>query len=678
MWYKNTYRRHLCDMHIDEWHQDFMSKFDPEEYVENLKTAKVKNAMIYFQSHVGLCYFPTKSGKMHNAFIGKEDSMKRLVDLCHENGISVTGYYSLIYNNVEHDRHPKWRMLTNDGISKRVAGGSESNDFAGKSSVHRYGFCCCNNEEYREFVLQQIKEMSEFFTVDGMFYDMLFWPHMCYCDSCKKRWQEEVGGEIPTVEDWSSDSWLFHIRKRREWMGEFAQWVTDETKKIFGDISVEHNVATSVLPRGTSCNCEEVINACDYAGGDLYIDPYASSFACKFYRSITKNQPFEYMVSRAHPNLGVHTQMKSEDHLKSSIFMTTAHHGASLVIDAINPDGTLNDNVYKLIGKAYTELEQYEPYMEGTPIEEIGIYYSLKSKFNPYGEVDNTNYKAVTETVKTMVQNHILCGVTGGFDDINKYKTLIASGLTDEDEYDNQRIIEFVKNGGNLYLSGYTNKGLLKEFFDAEVVSLSEEKNNYIVPSNSAKSEFEYYDEENPLSFWGSTPTFDKFVCDEILGTATLAYTTPNTNKFASIHSNPPGVKTNLPVMAIKKYGKGTVLWSAYTIERYYIYDHRNIFVNLIKKYLGFKSVLQTDADEDIEITAFRTNNGIQVNTVLLNTSYKARKVADFEISIYCSKKPAKVVLLPEKKDVEFSYEDEKVTFKVKDMKLFNMYSIEL
>ena len=108
MWYKNSFRRHLCDMHIDDWDDSFLSMFSPEEYVENLKRAKIQNAMIYFQSHVGLCYYPTKSGRIHNGFIGKEDAMRRLVDLCHKEGISVTGYYSLIHNTWAHDNYPDW------------------------------------------------------------------------------------------------------------------------------------------------------------------------------------------------------------------------------------------------------------------------------------------------------------------------------------------------------------------------------------------------------------------------------------------------------------------------------------------------------------------------------------------------------------------------------------------
>lgn len=207
MWYTNSYRRHLCDMHLDDWSEEFLSKFSPEEYYENLKRANVSNAMIYFQSHVGLCNYPTKVGKMHNGFIGKEDAMKRLVNLCRANGITVTGYYSLNYNNWAHDAHPEWRMVDEKGMSKREVGIAEELECAGKAPC-RYGLCCPNNLEYRDFVTEQIKEMAAFFEVDGMFYDMTFWPQYCRCDSCKKRWEQEVGGELPLKEDWTDPKWL--------------------------------------------------------------------------------------------------------------------------------------------------------------------------------------------------------------------------------------------------------------------------------------------------------------------------------------------------------------------------------------------------------------------------------------------------------------------------------------
>ena len=103
-WYSKSYRRHLCDMHIEDWKDEFLSKFSAEQYFENLIKADVQSAMIYLQSHVGYCYYPTKSGKMHNAFINREDEIRRLVEMCRNAGIYVTGYYSLIYNTWADDK----------------------------------------------------------------------------------------------------------------------------------------------------------------------------------------------------------------------------------------------------------------------------------------------------------------------------------------------------------------------------------------------------------------------------------------------------------------------------------------------------------------------------------------------------------------------------------------------
>ena len=142
--------------------------------------------------------------------------MRTLAELCRREGMKVVGYYSLIYNTYEEDRHPGWRIVSRpDGTSARQRGG-------------RYGHCCPNNPEYRAFVLAQIGEMAEYFTVDGMFYDMTFWPDICFCEHCLKRYREETGREeLPGV-NWTDSAWLQFQDLRVQWMGEFAQFATEE------------------------------------------------------------------------------------------------------------------------------------------------------------------------------------------------------------------------------------------------------------------------------------------------------------------------------------------------------------------------------------------------------------------------------------------------------------------
>ena len=674
MWYTNNYRRHLCDMHIDDWNDVFMSAFSPEEYFENLKKAHVQNAMLYFQSHVGLCYYPTKSGKMHKGFRGKEDAMKRLSRMCRENGITVTGYYSLIYNNWAHDQHPEWRMVGSDGKSLRDACTEMNAEFSGRS-LCRYGLCCPNNEEYRDFVVRQIEEMVEYFTFDGMFFDMLFWPHFCYCDACRARWAKEVGGEIPVVKDWKDPVWQLHLEKRRLWMGEFAQFATEELKKRAPHASVEHNVASACVSNVERGHAEEVLQATDYAGGDLYGDIYSHSFVCKFYHNVTKNQPFENMVTRCTPTLSKHTITKSEDTMFSAIMVTAAHHGATLVIDAIDPAGTLDSRVYDRIGKIFECESRYEKYFEGNMVEDIGLYYSLRSKFNAHGEI-YCNHNACVNTVKTMIMNHIPSGITGSLHSLKQYRILMAPELTEVDAGDYERIKDYVRNGGQLYLSGGDCHGLLQEFFHAKVSGRTKEKVVYIAPNVKSADTFDYFNEKYPMHFEGTAPIVEGIEAHKVIAEITLPYTHQDTITFASIHSNPPGIATKIPAMAVAEYGAGKVIWSALPIEEIEMYDYRRVLLNLLKKFFVFEQTIVSDAHKDIEITGFTTKDAAYIHAVLLNEDYKARKVEPFGISVRCNQTPAEVLHLPDEQPVAFGYHNGYANFEISNMNIFDMYKV--
>ena len=669
MWYTDSYRRHLCDMHIEDWDPELLSKLSPQEYVENLKRAKLQNAMLYFQSHVGLCHYPTKVGTMHKGFVGKEDTMRRIVDLCHENGITVTGYYSLIYNNCEYDKHPEWRMVGNDRPSR----GDASERPNGSVVVERYGLCCPNNLEYREFVKEQIKEMADYFTVDGMFYDMPFWPMNCQCQSCRDRWAKEVGTELPVKEDWKDSNWLLLMQKRREWMGEFTKMVETETKKYHPEVSVEQNFAFAALPNSMA-NCAEPVNAsCDYAGGDLAGGPYRQSFTCKVYRNITRNQPFEYMFYRC-TRLIKHTVTKSEDEMLSSAFITAAHHGATLVIDAIEPDGTLDSRAYERLGRVFEKEIPYEKYFKGDMIEDIGLYYTMRSKFNAHGE-PYTNHLGCVNTLDTMIFKNVAAGVTGGYHDINGYKVLIAPALTSEDSYDNERIIQYVRDGGCLYFSGGDNAGLLKEFFGASVQGRTVETITYMSPKEEFQPIFGWFNEVHPMHFDGTCPIIDRAENCEVMATLTLPATARCEARFVSIHSDPPGKKTETPVLLYREFGKGKVIWSALPLESVEMYEYRNTFKRLIDAKFAPQYTVTSKAPKTVEVVSFKTDDSILVSCVHLFEDDEAEEINGFEISVKCTE-PKEVLLLPQETSIPFRYEDGRVIFKTRSMKIFDMYQI--
>ncbi|MBQ7983639.1 MAG: alpha-L-fucosidase, partial [Clostridia bacterium] len=445
-WYSDCYRRNLVDMHIDDWDERFLSEFDPQTYADNLKRAHIAAPMLYLQSHVGHCYFPTKAGHMHGALRGREDLMRQLVLLCQEAGMHVVGYYSLIYNTYEEDRHPEWRIRDAHGVSARQRGG-------------RYGLCCPNNPEYFAFVMEQIAEMAAYFpTLDGMFYDMTFWPDVCHCPHCVEKYRAATGRDTLPAVDWNDPVWREFSDLRIRWMADFARAVTARTKSLWDGISVEHNYANAVASDTTmTASTEQINEQCDYTGGDLYGDLYNHSFTAKYFYGVTKHQPFEYMTCRCDRTLYAHTNSKAEETLAVEVMLTAAHHGASFIIDAIDPVGTLDARVYDRIGRVFARQMPYEAYFRGTMVSDAGVLYATTGRYNTTGQPFDSK-KCSVSAVRTLIEAHIpvsVVSVAATADaQTQALPYLLApqiAGLTDENRAD---LCRYVENGGTLYFSG--------------------------------------------------------------------------------------------------------------------------------------------------------------------------------------------------------------------------------
>ena len=294
-WYEGIYRRQLTDMHINDTDELFLSKFCADEYYDCLVRAKIQSPMIYRQSHTGLCNYPTETARTHKHFLKGENELKRLIAKCKVGGMSVVGYYSLIFNNCAIEAHPEWEMKYPDGTTWRDRG-------------QRYGLCCPNNSDYREFVKAQIDELArEFNNIDGLFYDMPYWEVACHCDSCRERFLKETGMELPEKLDWSDPVWRKFARARQDWMVDFVRFVKNYTANVMPWVTIEFNYAAVIGCDWLGGSTEGINAESEFTGGDLYGDLYSHSFACKYYYGVTKNQPFEYMTCRCDRTLREHT-----------------------------------------------------------------------------------------------------------------------------------------------------------------------------------------------------------------------------------------------------------------------------------------------------------------------------------------------------------------------------------
>lgn len=676
-WYSTSFRRNLVDMHIDGWNAEFLQKFDERQYFECLKKAHIKSPMIYTHSHVGYCNWDSESGEVHPAFKGN-NKIRKLFDLCHNEGMDVVAYYSLIYNNWAHGRHPEWRMLNAAGEHSRADGS-------------RYGLICPNNAGYRAFLGQQFSELCSVYRFEGIFLDMTFWPMVCCCDCCRERFRKEAGQEIPDGVDWSNPVWLSFEQARERWLNEFAATCTAELKRLKPDVTVEHQFSTITQSWPFGVN-EGINDASDYSGGDLYGGYLQQSFISKLYYEITINQPFEYMTSRCDPGLADHTTTKDPDSLRQHNYLTLAHHGAFLAIDAIDPKGTLNSRFYELLGGIFEESMPYEQYMTGKLRADVAILMSFQSKMNVHVKGTQTEANGWSQPqlqhpanvgAAAALTNRHHCWTAlpcSRLDKLEGKKVAILSEAAFLTEEQIDRLCAFVEAGGALYASGSTSPALMERLLGMEFKGYTDEEITYVAPTDAGRRLFGgQYSADYPLAFQGPQTVMD--VPDEhtVLATVMLPYTNPkDPARFAAIHSNPPGIHTKIPALVLGNCGNGRVMWSAAGFERNGQRAHRDVFANVIDELYAGRKPVETDAPGFIEFLLFddADNNRLLLSSVNVQEIAPIVQPGDIVVKIRAEKPVKRIALLPASAEIPFAVEGDYVSFVLKGLRIFQMYSI--
>ncbi|MDR3336335.1 MAG: alpha-L-fucosidase [Treponema sp.] len=689
-WFETCYRRSLTDMHIESWNEEFLSKFDAVKFFNNLKKARIAGPMIYTHSHVGWCNWPSKSGAMHPAW-KSENKIGQVFELCNKEGMDVIAYYSLIYNNWVYENRPSWRMIGLDGEPSRgeFAGRGKKESMLGGHG--RYGLICPNNEDYRAFLKEQFAELVTEYQFKGIFLDMAFWPMICYCPSCCARFKKETGKDIPEIVDWTNGDWLQFQDARERWMSDFTAYTTGELKKLRPELSIEHqySIATFAWTFGIRSSASD---ASDYVGGDLYGGFDQQSFCCKLYYGMTANQPFEYMTSRCDPSLNDHTTTKSLEMMKLHAYLTYAHHGAFLVIDAIDPRGTLNENVYEMIGKVFEETMKYEPFYTGELTADIGLYFSFASKYDLRNNepvraliVGGEKYQhidCILGAAKALRNAAIPYRVITdkALKRLSENKVIVLSDLTALSKEEEDALAAYVEQGGSLYISGVTPGRLVKRLLGIDLKGLTKEKITYMRPTLEGQKFFGAYTKEYPMTIFNKQMQAENTGSNTVLAELTLPYTDPaDSHRFASIHSNPPGIDASTPAVVYGEFGKGKIIWSASPFEESNQRVHKQVFTNLLTFLNSEKPLIKTGAPAQAEFTVFTDSekNIIQLHCINIQDLSPMIYLPGFTVSVRSPLAPKSVIRLPGRDPIAFAYKDGYTEFQVDSLDIFRMYQLD-
>lgn len=605
-WYRHAYRRAVIDMHIPDWDPAFLAKFDPAAYARALVRARAQSVVCYCQSHVGLFNYPTRVGRPHAAFQGR-NVLGEMIDRCHEHKIAVQLYTSLVFDRTAADGHPDWRQRTADGAPHGAGG--------------RHGLVCPNSP-YRDYVAAFVQEICETFAFEGIRFDMTFWPAVCYCPHCKKRFADEVGGPLPEVVDWLEPRWVAFQRARERWLVEFAARATGVVRKHKPAATVEHQASTFPAPWTLGVTLPLAAQN-DFLQGDFYGSKLQGSFVRKLLEDLTPHRPFGYETSSS-VALQDHTALKAEALLEAKASAAIADHAAFIFIDAIDPAGTVNVRAHERMGRVFDRLMPYYEHLGGDRVADVGVFYSTVSKFSFVGngrnvrqaDASDSHTSAAMAAAGRMLAAHVPLTVLTRLapERLARLKVLVLPHVNMLDTAACEAVRAWVKAGGTLYASGPTSlvdsTGRLHDDFQlADVFGASlagkpdwSGRPHYVAPTADGSVLFPDFSAAYPAFTREPGLRVKARSGARVLATTTLPWPAPSPDRFASIHSDPPWKPTDQPEVVENRFGQGRCLYAATALEMVDVL--RAAFVALIR-HLHRDFAFEVDAPAAVEATLF-------------------------------------------------------------------------
>ena len=262
---------------------------------------------------------------------------------------------------------------------------------------------------------------------------------------------------------------------------------------------------------------------------------------------------------------------------------------------------------------------------------ETAVYFDSWTQFSSDGKAYNK--ECAIRAGRTLIEEHIPVKVlaNGNMENLSQYQMIIAPALEDFNNPEVLKLIDYVKNGGTLYLSGKSESRLIQEFFGGEIKGETfgdspfervwkgyDEVQAYVMPTDEKYKEyFGEFNEKYPLPIIYKLPIMSN-AQGEIKAKIVLSYTDPDDKTiFASIHSNPPAKKTEIPAIIETNYGKGKVIWTAATLENDERENFKDIFTEIVRANVQPKMKLQ--ASKYVESVIFKDGETYYVNLFDLN-----------------------------------------------------------
>ena len=461
------FRQVHLDFHTSPHIPGIGEKFDKKHFQKTLKDAHINSITCFSSCHHGYSYHPTKVGKMHPHL--KFDLLGAQIEACKEVDINVPIYLTAGVNDLAVDEHPEWREIGPDG---KYLGWS--------TSIYEAHFkTVCFNSPYTDYLCEMIEEaVDRYPACDGVFLDIIF-QNNCCCKYCMKV-MEENGLDPVKEEDLSKCADMALER--------YFKMTTAAVRKNDPNMPVFHNSGHIHKDRKDRLKYFSHLELESLPTGGWGYDHFPTS------AKYAMNLGLDYIgvTGKFHTTWGEFGGFKHPNALVHETATMLAFGARCGIGDHLHPEGKLDESTYELIGKAYREVEQKEPWCIGAKnVADIAMFSCEAVNKIHIGARDDV--ACDTGAARLLLEGHYLFDIIDDEMDFDRYKLLVLPDEIEISESFKEKLDTFLLQGGKLLLtgsSGFDNNG--KPLFDigAECFGQSEYCPDYIVPREDVRADF--------------------------------------------------------------------------------------------------------------------------------------------------------------------------------------------
>lgn len=615
------------------WVPNRGTNFDADKLVEALREADVDAIEFYCKDIFGNSYYDTRY-ELSESY--PRDVVRELSQACRAAGTRFIAYSSVGWDTRAAQLHEEWKMLNGDGEPP----------FAEVQHLLQLPWLCLNTR-YRDFALARLRELMSDYDPDGLFIDIFMdnIPGSCHCTACQTRfaevnarplpWPVEEPEDVVAVRAMQADTYEQFLSEVREIVSarpgalltfNFVGGISGHTRR-FSDLVDWHEVEAHAP--------------------DFFLQSRTSKILA------AQGKPFEIMSPGCAKSVregdswliaGMSDWMsmipKPELTMKLEAAIALAHGGTLTVGVYPGPDGSIDEETLRPIQGVGRWIRECRTLFErACSVSDVCVLWNEESYQAASLELGErvellSGDRSMQGVHSTLVSNHSQFDICPTWAvTLHKYKLVILPERLVTDEVLDERLREYVRQGGQLLVlhqaSAIDRLGRLKSDFGLADTMGVELRGEWAEATPYVRLHHDAFTAElprMPLLMRGRALEVQP-VSASVLATFVpeLAPRTSEVYMWPTIY-NGPGPDTSVPAITVNRYGEGTCVYVAYplasNVAQRALLDPtpRRLLANIIEFCLP-DPVLRTNAPALVEIVANKWKSG---ETVLHFINYYA------------------------------------------------------